>query len=96
MTAIVYLDKLVRAACPGATGISIGRWQDKTTWHVQPEMLPKAEKDAAEAIFAAFNLVEWKASQPLRKTLDEKLAALDTAITLGDLRGAVKDLLKPD
>ena len=49
---IVHLNGLVAAQCP-IHGISIGRWDDKSTWRIDP--LPEATKDQIEAAKAVFN-----------------------------------------
>ena len=92
MTPIVYLDQQVKQACPNATGVSIGRWNDKVTWRVTGP-LTQAERTAAQGILIAFDKAAYDASQPPVKTREEKLAAIDAANTLAQLRAAVKDLL---
>ena len=92
MTPIVYLDQQVKQACSNATGVSIGRWDDKATWRVFGPVTP-SERTAAQAIFTAFDKAAYDASQPPIKTREEKLAAIDAANTLAQLRAAVKDLL---
>ena len=77
MTAIVYLDQQVKQACPNAQGVSVGRWNDKTTWRVTPDTIPQAEKDAARAVFDTFNKAVFEASQIPVKTLEERVRALE-------------------
>ena len=76
MTPIVYLDQQVKQACPNATGVSIGRWQDKATWRVNGPVTP-TEQVAARAIFQAFDQAAFEASQPVRKTVEERIAIIE-------------------
>lgn len=86
MLPIVYLDQQVKLACPNAHGVSIGRWNDKTTWRVTGPVTV-AEQDAARAIFASFDPATW-VSPP-----NPLAAALDSATTLPQLRAAIKQAL---
>lgn len=86
MTPIVYLDQQVRAACPNATGVSIGRWENKQTWDVLGPVT-QAERDAARAIFLAFDPKTWVAPpNPIA-------VAIDNATTLAQVKAAVKQAL---
>jgi len=52
---IERLDAQLKAICP-CTGVSIGRWDNKTSWRV--DFLPgatQAEKDAAQAVIDNFD-----------------------------------------
>jgi len=77
MTAIEYLDQQVKQASPNAQGVSIGQWDDKTTWRVTPGTISQAEKNAARAIFDSFNQAAFEASQVPVKTLEQRVAALE-------------------
>ena len=92
MTPIESLHKQVKQVCQNATGVSIGRWENKATWRVTGPLTP-AEQDTAEAIFQAFDKVAYEASQPQPKTREEKLAVIEAANTVAQLKAAVKELL---
>lgn len=77
MTSIELLDQQIRQACPNAQGISIGRWDDKQTWLVRPEMIPQSEKDAARSIFEAF---DYPGFQAQTTTEIERLAGIEAAV----------------
>lgn len=79
MTPIVYLDQQIKQACPNAQGVSIGQWDDKRTWKILGPVT-QAEKDAAMAIFLAFDKVLFEATQPLMKTVEERLSILEAKV----------------
>ncbi len=56
MTKTALLDEAVRAVCPAMDGVSVGRWDDKTTWRVffQPEATDQ-QKDAVAQVIVSFN-----------------------------------------
>ena len=78
VTAIESLDQAIKQACPNVQGVSIGRWNDKRTWRVTPDTVPQAEQDAARAIFQAFDKAAFESNQPVRKTIEERVAALES------------------
>ena len=78
MTAIVYLDQQIRAACPNATGVSIGRWDDKTTWKVLGPVTP-TESATAQGMFDAFTLSTYVPTPVV--TLEDKVTALQATVS---------------
>ena len=92
MTAIEALDQQVKAACPKATGVSIGRWNDKRTWRVFSD--DPTEQQAARAIFGGFDKAAFEANQVPAKTRMELLAELDAASSLAQAKSVLKELLK--
>ena len=92
MTPIVFLHAQVKAIAPTMQGVSIGRWDDKQTWRVTGPV-SRAEQDAAQVIFQAFDKAAYEASLPPIRTRAEKLAAIEAANTVAQLREAIKELL---
>jgi len=86
MTPIEYLDQQVKQACQNATGVSIGRWDDKSTWRVTGS-LTASEQASTRAIFNAFDLATW-VSPPSPLSI-----AIDNATTLVQLKTILKQIL---
>lgn len=83
MTAIEHLDQTIRAQCPSVAGVSIGRWNDKSSWRVTGiDGEPTAsDKVKAAAVFSAFSKAAWEAANPPEPTPEEKIAALEARLT---------------
>lgn len=56
MLKIVYLEGLVKEVCPHIDGISIGRWNNKSSWRIdyKPEATEE-EKKLAMKVFEDFD-----------------------------------------
>lgn len=78
VTAVEYLDQQVRAVCPSVQGLRIPNWRDKESWGVTPDAVPANELAQARSIFDNFNKAAWEAAQPVVKTLEERVAALES------------------
>ncbi len=54
--AVSKLDAAVKAACPAIHGVSVGRWDDKSSWRIDfQDDATEQEKTAALSVIEAFD-----------------------------------------
>lgn len=80
LTAIEYLDQEAKKISAQVTGVSIGRWNDKSTWRVMGEVT-KQEAEAVQVLFTSFDKVTFESSKVVEKTLEERIADLEVKQT---------------
>lgn len=76
MTAIEYLDQQVKQLVPGVEGISIGTWDDATTWKVAGKLTPE-QVQAIDIVFKSFDKAAFDATQVPLKSVEERLSVLE-------------------
>lgn len=86
MTAIEYLDTEVKKIVPEASGVSIGKWNDKSSWRcfVDSDKLTREQAEAVSAVFASFDRETFETLQVKPKTVEERLDDLETRMAVLD------------
>ena len=80
MTAIEYLDQTLKSQCANVVGIGVGKWDDKSTWRIDVSGTASlAQQDAMKQLLVAFDKAQWESAQPIERTVEERLTALERA-----------------
>jgi hypothetical protein len=82
MTALDYLFTELKNIVPTCEGLSIGKWEDKSTWRVDAKDYTPEQKTAFNKIVEAFNKEQFDAAQPVVLSVEDRLAALEQRLTL--------------
>ena len=77
MTPIEQLDEQLKAVCP-IGGVSIGRWDDSSTWRIDfKDEATRAERRAAMDVLAKFDPASVPAPVDEMEQLKARIAALE-------------------